>query len=81
MRWVSDYKHPKRLNFIIDKDLPSGFYIYMYSNPDLFQKDLNSDDSSCKRHQDDYCQDTLEAAKRCAFRVYEVPIDSWRETK
>ena len=82
MRWVTDYKHPKNLNFIIRKDQASGFHnVYMYQNPKLFTDDLHSADSSCRRHQDDYHQTTLDKAKECALDVYGVPADSWKETK
>ncbi|MBI3440662.1 MAG: hypothetical protein HY052_02470 [Proteobacteria bacterium] len=79
MKWFADYKHPKDLNFIIDEDKPTGFYIYMYQNMEQFKKDLYRNDDRCTHFQDDYLQDTLEIAKRCALRVYGVPIDVWKQ--
>jgi len=76
MKWFADYKHPKQLYFIIEHDITTGFYIYMYEDSVPFRKDLQEE--GCPHHRDDYLQDTLEIAKECAFDIYGVPLDVWK---
>jgi len=76
MKWWSSYKHPDNLHFIIRKDSTAGFYMYMYQNPALFEKDMTNP-HGCPSHQDDWLQDDLEGAQRCALRIFGVPMDSW----
>lgn len=81
MRWKSNYRHPENLNFIINEDLPAGFYLYIYEEPKFFFEDLNDPEKHCIKYQDNYLQDTLEFAKDDALEYFGVPMDSWVEVE
>lgn len=80
MKWYSNYEHADGLYFIIEKDRQFGFYIYLYEDKQLFERDLKTT-QDCFYHQDDDHQDTLESAIRVTFKNFDVPPDTWQELK
>ncbi len=66
MKWISNYKHPKGLNFEIEYDEFAGYYFYANEDETNIYDDL---------------QDTLEVAKEVALEEFGVPIDSWKQVE
>ena len=81
MRWVSNYKHPQQLHFIISRDKTAGYYVNVYSVARFFSDDLKDPAHANKNYQDKFCQDTLEQAKEFSSRKFGVPADAWEEIK
>ena len=78
MHWTSTYKHPENMRFIIEHQEPVGYYLFAYFLEDLYEKDAGRN-WGCPHHQEDYLQDTFEAAADDALEFYGVPMDSWVE--
>ncbi len=72
MKWIAETKTPKHIRCLIDDETDdlgpgeytSGYFIYIYegNNP------------ICTW---DYHYESLEGAKRHAFKNFNVPLDSW----
>lgn len=77
-RWTSTYLHPEGTRFIIDYHGAAGYYLYVYFDASRYEKDLASRYGH-PNHQEDYDQDTFEAAADDALEFYGVPMDSWVE--
>lgn len=77
-KWYSTFNHPENMYFIIEHEEPAGYYVFAYTVPETFRQDL-AENTGCPRHEEDYLQDDLAMAQKCALRQFGVPLDSWVE--
>jgi hypothetical protein len=63
-KWIAKTPGPWPMDFEIEHDEATGYYLYVYEN------------DFCKY---DYLQDTLQFAKEEALEEFGVPLDAWQE--
>ena len=73
MKWLTDYKDPQGRTYSI------GIMKFSRGNMPMQYMVYANDKNGFNTH--DYAQDSLERAKRCAFKQFGVPMDSWKETE